>query len=264
MSSSSKRSGGRKKGVGAQGPSRRARLNQVRAAQLRKERERRLVITAAIVLAAALVIGGVVWLVVDSNRTKQGDDQFPVVEIRQDPADATAIRFAGAESSDGSLPAEVPDGVRHVELYADFHCPACVNFEAGFGPILREAESKGTAVVDVWMMAFIDQGSVNAANAFGCAASQGFGRAYFDALFANSSRQWTQAQLIALPGEIDQSANEEFTTCVNEGQNLNWVTSITQAADQRGVSSTPTLFIDGEEVDRSAMTEEQLRAMLGL
>lgn len=253
------------KGVGGQGPSRRAHLAAVRKEQQRKQREKRIVITVAVVLAATLLIGGIVWLVVDSARTKGNEnEQFPIIEIAQEPVIGQPIRFAGAADGDGTLPTEIPDGVAHVEIYADFHCPHCVTFEERFGLILREAESKGTAIVDISMMTIIDQGSVNSANAFACAASEGFGRAYFEALWANATRQWSAPQLISLAGEIGIAASQSFETCVNDQSHLDWVSAANGAAGERGVQGTPTLYVDGEQVAIGELDASTLRGLIGL
>ncbi len=253
------------KGVGGQGPSRRAHLAAIRKEQQRKERERKIVVTIAIVVAAALVVGGIVWLVVDSARTKGGDgEQFPITEIAQEPVVGQPIRFAGAADSDGTVPSDIPAGVAHVEVFADFHCPHCVTFEERYGLILREAESKGTAIIDVTMMTIIDQGSVNAANAFACATTDGFGRAYFEALWANATRQWSAPQLVSLAGEIGVQPGEEFAACVNDQAHLDWVGAANSTADARGVKGTPTLFVDGEQIAIGELSPNELRRLVGL
>ena len=57
-----------------------------------------------------------------------------------------------------------------VAVFADFHCPHCADFEADYGPVLDEARQSGRIRLEVYPMAFIDAGSMAAANAFGCAA----------------------------------------------------------------------------------------------
>lgn len=238
------------KGVGAQGRSRRAKLAAQRAAEAKRRRERRIVVGVALGLAITLVVGGVVWLIVRSNTTKTAEE-WPITEVQQTPAGGEPIHFG-------------TEGGKHVEMFIDFHCPHCVTFEQEYGPILQEAESKKIATIDVYPMAFIDQGSQNAANAFACAADAGYPRAYFNALFANATRQWSAQQLIELSSEIGHPPTPEFEQCVNDGQQLAWVQSISGAADERGVTGTPTIFIDGELVDFAALNEDSLRAQLGL
>ena len=64
-----------------------------------------------------------------------------------------------------------------VTLFADFHCPHCAEFEEEYGPVLDAARQAGRIRLEVYPMAFIDEGSAAAANAFGCAAEAGFGPA---------------------------------------------------------------------------------------
>lgn len=239
-------------GTGGQGPSRRAKLAAQRAREAKRRRERRIVTGIALGLALALVVGGIVLLVVRSNTTKPAEgEEWPITEVQQTPAAGEPIHFG-------------TEGEHTVEMFVDFHCPHCVQFEAEFGPILQQAESQQQATIDIYPMAFIDQGSVNAANAFACAAEAGYPRAYFNALFANASRQWTAEQLVELSAQIGHEATPEFTACVNDQAHADWVTSIGTTAEQRGVTGTPTIFIDGELVDFATLDKESLRARLGL
>lgn len=240
------------KGVGSQGRSRRAKLAAQRAAEAKRRRERRIVVGVALGLAVALVVGGVVWLIVQSNSTARTAEEWPITEVQQTPAAGEPIHFGG--TGDG----------KHIELFVDFHCPHCVTFEQRFGGIMQQAESQQKATIDIYPMAFIDQGSANAANAFACAAVAGYPRSYFNALFANATREWTSQQLIELSSEIGHDPTPEFQQCVSEQGQAAWVQSISGAADKRGVTGTPTIFIDGELVDFATVDEDSLRARLGL
>ena len=82
-----------------------------------------------------------------------------------------------------------------VELYEDFHCPHCADFEEEFGQTLTDAQAAGTIRLRIFPMAFIDAGSASAANAFACAAEAGFGAAYDTGLFANHTLDWSDSQL---------------------------------------------------------------------
>jgi len=251
-SGKSGRSGRKTSGTGGQGPSRRAKLAAQRAREAKRRRERRIVTGIALGLALALVVGGIVLLVVRSNATRPAEgEEWPITEVQQTPTGGEPIHFG-------------TDGEHHVEMFVDFHCPHCVTFESEFGSILQQAESQQQATIDIYPMAFIDDGSASAANSFACAAEAGYPRAYFNALFANASRQWTPQQLLELSSQIGHEPSPEFTACVNDRAHTEWVTSIATAADQRGVTGTPTIFIDGELVDFSTLNDQSLRARLGV
>lgn len=240
----------KRSGVGAQGPSRRAKLAAQRAREARRRRERRIVTGVALGLAFALVVGGIVWLIVRGNTTEVTDD-WSITEVQQTPSPQQPIHFGS-------------EGEHKVEMFVDFHCPHCVTFEDRFGKILQEAEAKQQATIDVFPMAYIDQGSANAANGLACAAEAGYPRAYFNALFANATRDWNAQQLIELSSEIGHDPTPEFEKCVNDNSQLEWVKSMQTAAESRGVSATPTIYVDGELVDFETLDEDSLRSRLGL
>jgi hypothetical protein len=55
---------------------------------------------------------------------------------------------------------------------------------------------------------------------------------------------------------------EAFQTCVKRRAHADWVTSINAAADEKGVSQTPTMLINGSEVQIESLTPESLKTMI--
>jgi protein-disulfide isomerase len=95
-----------------------------------------------------------------------------------------------------------------------------------------------------------------------CAAEAGFGQAYYLGLFANHTLQWSDPQLIELATKVGGSPSEAFKTCVSRRAHADWVSSINAAADANGVEQTPTMLINGKEVDLETLTPEALKAMI--
>lgn len=243
---------GGRSGSGSAARSQRARLAEQRAQQARRRRERRIVIGVALGLALALVVGGIVWFVVQGQTGRAAGPGAPIVEVQQTPESGRPIRFGGTAAP------------KVVEVFVDFHCPHCVEFEERFGPTIQEAESKGLVKVEVYPLSFIDTGSVSAANAFACSAVAGFPRAYFNGLFANATRQWSDQQLLALVGQVGRASTPEFEQCVTGKQQQAWVDSINAAGDSRGIKGTPTILVSGQQLAINTLTEAQLRSQLGL
>jgi protein-disulfide isomerase len=147
-------------------------------------------------------------------------------------------------------------------VFADFHCPHCAEFEEEYGPVLDKARQEGRIRLEVYPMAFIDEGSAAAANAFGCASQAGFGSAYFAGLFANPTLRWSDDQLTALPSAVGVTAPAAFSQCVTDRANADWVDSINAAAAERGVTATPTVLVDGAPVDLTTLTPDDLARMI--
>jgi protein-disulfide isomerase len=82
-----------------------------------------------------------------------------------------------------------------VDLYEDFHCPHCADFEEEYGQVLADAQAAGSIRLRIFPMSFIDAGSATGANGFACAAESGFGAAFYTGLFANRDLDWSDSQL---------------------------------------------------------------------
>jgi protein-disulfide isomerase len=52
-------------------------------------------------------------------------------------------------------------------------------------------------------------------------------------------------------------AGPGFATCVRDGRYADWTRSVTDAASKAGVTATPTILVNGQEIGRTA---EALRA----
>ena len=214
------------------------------------DRQQRILIIAVIGFFV-LVVGGGIGL--QAWRTQRAPSAVP------SPAATTAPLTV----ADGRpLVLGSPGAPVKITLYEDFHCPHCADFEEEFGPTLTAAQNAGTVRVELYPMAFIDQGSSAAANAMACATEVGFGQRYYRGLFANHTLQWSDSQLLDLAGTVGGSAAEPFGTCVRDDARAGWVSAINAAAEANGVKGTPTLFVDGEQVELQGLTPESLQARI--
>ena len=233
---------------GPGGTSHRDKLKQEQAAQRARER-RRLALVA--ILVVVLVVGGAIG--VNTWRTKRAPSAGASV--------ASSLAPVTIENGKPIVLGEAGAPVR-VQLYEDFHCEHCVEFEEEFGPTLTEEQNAGKVAVELYPMSFIDAGSTAAANAMACAAESGFGQAYYLGLFANPSLEWQDQQLIDLAGKVSTSVPSAFSRCVTTDAHQDWVASINAAATANQVTGTPTMLINGTLVDIAALTTNSLRTMI--
>jgi protein-disulfide isomerase len=226
----------------------RAKLQQEQAA--RRARERRVLGIVALALVL-VVVGGIVG--VQFWRTGRTPSAVP----------STSSTLAPVTITDGKpIVLGSASALHRMRLYEDFHCTHCAEFEEEFGPIITEAQDAGRVAVELYPMSFIDAGSTSAANAMACAAESGFGQTYYLGLFANSSLDWQDDQLIALADQVSTTVPAGFSTCVTTKAHQAWVDSIDAAAGQAGVTATPSMFLDGAPVDIAALTPETLKTMI--
>lgn len=216
----------------------------------RRARERRLLAIVAVGVVL-LVVGGGIGL--QAWRTQRAPSAVP--------ARAASLAPVIIENGRPIMLGKADAPVR-VQLYEDFHCPHCADTEARLGPTIAVEQEAGRLAVELYPMSFIDAGSTSAANAMACAAEAGFGLAYHRGLFANHTLQWRDGQLIELAAQVTGNVPDQFKTCVTTKAHQSWADSIDAVAKANGVTSTPTMFLNGNPVDVSGQTPESLKTMI--
>ena len=144
-----------------------------------------------------------------------------------------------------------PNAPITVEEYADFQCPACGAFARG---TLRQVEDKyvktGKVKVVFHHFAFLGNESTRAAEASECANEQGKFWEYYDTLFANQAGENQGAFNDANLANFAQQLNldmDKFNTCMKDRTHLAKVQASTNDGTTRGVTQTPTVFINGKK-----------------
>jgi protein-disulfide isomerase len=208
---------------------------QAREEQARRQRRiRKLWISsgAALLLVVAAIAGALVY---------QNGKAAPSGV----PANATA-------SGDGIV---TGTGPVKVEIYQDYLCPYCKLFHESAGPTLAQLAQNGTITLVVHPIAILDEQRTNAyssrsAAASGCAADDGRFGAFDAALYANQPREGTAGpaddDLVRL-GEV-AGLSGSFGQCVRDGTYSRWPAHVTDEASRRGVSGTPTVYVNGKQV----------------
>jgi protein-disulfide isomerase len=214
--------------------------------QLAREQARARRLWISIAAVAVLVIAGLAGWAVYSNQR---------AGTYATPQHATA-------NADGLV---VGSGPKTVDIYLDFICPACRQFEESAGASLNQLVADNKIKLVYHPVAFLDrasttQYSTRSAAAAGCAADAGKLTEYVRVLYANQppegSAGLTDAQLIQL-GHTAGISGSTFDDCVRSGRYKSWVQHVTDEAVARGVTGTPTVFVDGKQVPASlpAITE---------
>lgn len=241
---------------GSGGPHARAQQASQQAARVAAEqaalrrRDRHRLIALVVVLVVVVVGGGIGLQAWRTGRSPQAVPAGSFTEVPQMLVDGQPLRW-------GSVGAATT-----VQLYEDFHCPHCVDFEEEFGATLTAAQTAGTVRLELYPMAFIDEGSSRAANAVACATEAGFGQQYYLGLFGNADLQWSDRQLVELGTLSSPDVPASFATCVTDAAHAGWVESVNTTAAANGVTQTPSLFVDGAAVDVTGLTPESLQTMI--
>ncbi len=227
----------------------RERVKAMREEQARKDRRRdqlmRFGIVAAVLVGLAIVVVAVLAV--------------------QDSSDAPAAQPEGvAEEGGGVVAGPNSADAPTVEVWFDFSCPHCADFEAANGDALAAMAEEGTANLEYRPVTFVGGAdSQRATNAWVCARDQGLGEEFMDAAYAQQGA-FSNRNLVSI-GESVGIDSGEFSQCVTNGTYNDWVAASHAAGTgEHGVSSTPTIFlVDGGERTRiqpEQWTPDGLRA----
>jgi protein-disulfide isomerase len=194
-------------------------------------------------LVVAVVVGVALIMLVPTVLSKQGD--------------STAAIPATASVNDGYglvFNSELT-GVPFIEIYEDFQCPACARFEAINGAYIEELIATKKAKVAYHPLSFLGGESQLAANAAACSADQGKFLEFHRTLYANQPAEnagnWT-TQYFATLGIGLGISSSDYDKCVQGQDYMGWVKNVAEEGSKRNVNSTPTVFINGKEIDRNS------------
>ena len=231
----------------------RERVRAMREEQARKERRREQMMRFGII-GAVLVAVAIIGVAIATTRGST------------DPVDPDAQPVGVTESGGGVSVAEPVADAPTLEVWFDFSCPHCRDFETANGGFLSELAGAGDANVIYRPVTFVGQlASVKATNAWACSLDEGLGEEYMDAIYSIQG-DFTDNQLLSAAEGVGLSG-EAFESCVEDGAYEGWVdASHSLGVNDFGVNSTPTIFVvNGDErsvVEASQWTQEGLRAAL--
>lgn len=223
------------------------RTAEIRMQHERAERRRRtLIVGAAVVGVFALVLG--IGYAVQATRDTTGE---------QATSPSGVVGGYAVPRGEESAPVTVT-------VYEDFMCPHCQVFEQSAGPMLEEYVESGEVQVRYHVMAFVDDFSTDAANAYAAVldtAGPEVAASFHDRLFDEvaTAGPLSDGELVDLAVAAGASESE-VAAPIEDGSFEQWVVNATDAANQNGVRQTPTVQVDGETVDYA--TTEELSAAL--
>lgn len=149
-----------------------------------------------------------------------------------------------------------PEAPVVIELYSDFQCPACKLFATERLPrLVTEFVTPGTVRIEARDIAFLGQGTPNeslelAAGA-ACAAAQNRYWTFHDLVFWNQGRENRgdhDAEFIARIADAAGVDRTVWDACIGRSDVRPPIDATTASALAAGISSTPTLVVNGQSV----------------
>lgn len=227
-----------------------------RAAAARRRKTMTTAIVSGVLLAAAVVL----MILVQSSRTS-----------------SSTGAAAPANTVDGGTAITIgrDDAPVTLDVYEDFQCPACANFEKESGETLAQLVADGSARVVYRPIAFLDRASpdrysTRSLNAAGVVVDAAGPEAFVRFIGLLYERQpvegtpgLTDDELIELAADAGASG-PEVERGIRDLVFEDWTKMVTDRASRDGVNQTPTVLLDGEllsyEQRQPAAIAEAVRA----
>jgi len=192
-------------------------------------------------LVIGVVLGVVLIMLVPTLISKQTKTTAKI------PANVSAERGYGIVFN-GEL-----TGVPVIDIYEDFQCPVCAQFEGAQGDYIESLIADKKATVVFHTLSFIGTESIIAANAAACSADEDKFLALHKMLYQTQPKEnsgaWTNEALVSAGKSVGISS-KSYDDCVTNGTYADWVTNVQNSAASKDVNSTPTVFINGKELNR--------------
>ena len=207
------------------------------AAGRRRDLLIRIGLTAIVLLFAVVLVG---YIVISHNK-------------KTSPSAERAVRVTSSKlvTKDGG---HDPKAV--VSFYEDFLCPACGNFERGFGPTVSKLIDSGAIAADYYMVGLLsrpqnDDYSSRAANAAYCVADDSIDafRRFHTALYTKEIQPSETGTTFPDNAKLTELAREagvvnKVPDCIKAGKYIPMVDGLASAA---GIHATPTIRINGQD-----------------
>ena len=177
----------------------------------------------------------------------------PTLLSKQTNSDAKIPASVSADRGYGIVFNGELTGVPVIDVYEDFQCPVCAQFEAAQGDYLEALIADKKATVVYHTLSFLGPESIAAANAAACSADEGKFLDYHKMLYVTQPKEnsgaWSNSALAAA-GQSVGISSQKFTNCVTKGEYADWVSNVAAEGAKKNVNSTPTVFINGKELTR--------------
>ena len=224
----------------SRGSNERANAKRVVQEQLARERRRRRTLLTSVVAVVVLIAAGLIgW----------------GISAAQQNTTAAGLSTPAVAVDDGTGFA-VGSGPVKIDIYEDFMCPVCGQFEADTGATLAQLAADGKVTVVYHPIAILDRYSSTAYStrsaAASAAAAQGgrfveFHHALFAHQPAENSAGLSDERLIEIGASVGLTGT--FASAVTGRAYEKWATTVTDTASARGVTGTPTIMVAGRKLE---------------
>ncbi|WP_061300251.1 thioredoxin domain-containing protein [Herbidospora cretacea] len=232
-------------GKGAREATARERIAQLRQADRKKDRNRRLATMVTIGTVAVLAIGGGAWYAAARDTAEKQTAAAELAPTTVNPDGSVTMAQAGVTKP-------------VLDVYEDFQCPACKALEESSGPTIKNLAAEGKAKVvfhpiTIFSMEPTKSNSVRAGAASRCVTNGAQWPAFHDKLFAEQPSETVEGfsltDLVAW-GKEAGITSPDWEKCVTSQKYAQ--TQLTQSDKiirTEKIDGTPTIKLNGKDLD---------------
>lgn len=217
----------------------------IRAEQARKERTRRMALIAAIVVLLGAIVAAGAWFSAGGNDAPQTSSDTPPV----------AAGVASLQMGDADAPVKVV-------VYEDFLCPFCRELEASTRDFLTENADKGKVYVEYQPVNILRDFpySATAMNAWAAVLKQASPEEALELhnlLFDHQPyEQDSDGHIDDIAGWVEDVVGDNGAVReAMKSQDTAFFAAAQQAMTEAGVDSTPTVFVNGQQLPASTVPD---------
>ena len=245
----------------------------LREEQKKKDRRTKVLLQGGIILASLAIVAVIALVIVNSVRPVGPGPQNMASDGIQLSQGAIATVTPVLKSDEKPTPnvRDEASGILEIQMYVDYLCPICGEFEATNGEYISSLMENGKTTVEIHPITILDrlsQGTkypTRAANAAACVANYSPNQFYdfHNLLFANqpaeNSTGLTDDELIGYTtqAKVDDAGN--ISACIKDQKFKAWVNASTARAlngpipnsNIDKVEGTPTILVNGLKYEGS-------------
>ena len=250
----SKSSGSAKQDKDARREAARAQAEQLRKSQAARERRSRNILLG--------VLGGVIVIVVAIGAFIFTQSQKTLLDDFDGAVPANTDNRGGISVGNVGTAGTVNEGAPVLQVYLDFMCPYCGQFEEANADDLEKLRTAGDLTVNYHIVSNLDQASTtgfstratNAAVTIANDAPEQF-VAFVEGMFANQPEEGgpglSDEEIKAIA--IEAGVPTEVADTLADAKFNEWISVSTQQAKRDGANGTPTVKFEGKKVPQDVM-----------
>jgi protein-disulfide isomerase len=242
----------------------------LRDQQRKKEKRSRFVLQGGVIIASLAILAVVTLVIVNSVKAPSPGPRNMLSDGILIGEGFVATPTAALKAGETPVPnvIDADSDVIHIQMFVDYFCPICGQFEKTNGDQLATWVESGAASLEIFPMAILDRSSLGskyatrAANAAACVADNSpdqyyaFNTILFDNQPEEGTTGLTDAQLVSLTQEANVQNADAIETCITGQEFKNWVADARTRAQngpipnsniEGGIEGTPTVIVNGKK-----------------